>query len=92
MALGLAPLVFPRDPLPEIVASGDCGMVVEESAEALEKGLEELVANPKLREGLGKAARTAAEDRFEAKRQAEKVVAFYDQIMGVAAREGTAAS
>ncbi|MED5330168.1 MAG: glycosyltransferase family 4 protein [Planctomycetota bacterium] len=92
MALGLAPLVFPRDPLPEIVASGDCGMVVEESAEALEKGLEELVANPELREGLGKAARTAAEDRFEAKCQAEKVVAFYDQIMDVAAREGTAAS
>ncbi len=77
MACGLAPLVTPRPPLPEMVQEGESGLVVEESARGLERGLERLLADAGLRERLRRGARDAARRRFDLERQAEAVTAFY---------------
>ena len=82
MACGLAAVVSPRPPLPEIVEDGVAGLVVEESARGLEQGLERLAADATLREKLRQGARDAAVRRFDLRRQAAAVTHFYEQVLG----------
>ena len=81
MACGLAPLVTPRPPLPEIVEEGVSGLVVEESARGLEHGLEHLITDSALRERLRHGARAAAERRFDLRTQAQAVTDFYGRVL-----------
>lgn len=84
MACGLAPVVTPRPPLPELVADG-AGLVVEESAAGLEQGLRVLL-DPARREALRRAARQAAVSRFDLQRQARQVTDFCAGLGEAAAR------
>ncbi|GJM21252.1 MAG: hypothetical protein DHS20C15_11670 [Planctomycetota bacterium] len=88
MALGLAPLVTTRTPLPEIVDEGNAGLVCEESAEGLVDGLLRLVSDTGLRERLGRGAATAAAKRFDGATQTAKVLEFYDELLSERARAG----
>ncbi|MCB9896897.1 MAG: glycosyltransferase [Planctomycetes bacterium] len=81
MSIGLPPLVTPRTPLPEIVEEGTAGIVVEESVEALRRGLLRLVAEPGLRERLGRGAAEAARRRFDVRTQSGLVTAFYERVL-----------
>ena len=81
MAMGLAPLVTPRTPLPEIVEEGTAGIVVQETVEALGRGLQRLVTEPGLRERLGRGAAEAAQRRFDVRRQSCLVTEFYARIL-----------
>jgi glycosyltransferase involved in cell wall biosynthesis len=81
MACGLPAVVTPRPPLPEIVEEGVSGLVVEESARGLEQGLERLLADAALRERMRQGARASAERRFDLRRQADAVTAFYDRVL-----------
>lgn len=76
MALGLAPIVTPRAPLPEIVEEGVSGLVIEESVEGLVSAMERIVAEPGLRERLRTGARDAAARRFDVRVQAAAVTEF----------------
>jgi glycosyltransferase involved in cell wall biosynthesis len=80
MALGLAPIVTPRAPLPEIVEEGVSGLVIEESVEGLVSAMERIVAEPDLRARLRAGARDAAARRFDVRVQAAAVTAF-DQAL-----------
>jgi len=79
MACALAPVVTPRPPLPEIVADGEAGLVVEESSAGLERGLLQLL-DPARRAALRAGARAAALQRFDVQRQAALVTAFYGTL------------
>lgn len=80
--MGLPPLVTPRAPLPEIVAEGSAGLVVEESSEGLLRGLTRLIDEPALRERLGEGAAAAARARFDSRIQAGKATRFYESLLG----------
>lgn len=81
MALGLAPLVTTRTPLPEIVDEGNAGLVCEETAEGLVDGLRRLAGDAGLRERLGRGAAHAAATRFDGATQTAKVLAFYEELL-----------
>ena len=81
MAMGLAPLVTPRAPLPEIVDEGTAGLVVEETVDALRHGLRRIITEESLRERLGRGAAEAARQRFDMRAQAAAVTAFYERVL-----------
>lgn len=81
MALGLAPIVTPRSPLPEVVGEGVSGLVTEESVDGLASAMERMVAEPGLRERLRNGARLAAVQRFDVRAQAAAVTAFDQRVM-----------
>jgi hypothetical protein len=55
--------------------------VVEETVEGLWRGISRLISEPTLRERLGEGASAVARARFDARLQAEKVTAFYEQLL-----------
>jgi len=81
MAMGLAPIVTPRPPLPEIIEEGSAGLVVDESSDGILQGLKRLIEQPALRERLGEGAAAAAQARFNARTLAEKTVQFYETLL-----------
>jgi len=81
MALGLAPIVTPRAPLPEVVEEGVSGLVIEESVEGLASAMERMVAEPGLRERLRAGARDAAASRFDVRVQAAAVTTFDEMLL-----------
>jgi glycosyltransferase involved in cell wall biosynthesis len=80
LACGLAAVVTPRPPLPEIVEPGLSGLVVEESARGLEQGLSQLLDAPAHLQALRHGARESALRRFDLRRQAELVTAFCQSL------------
>jgi len=80
LACGLAAVVAPRPPLPEIVEEGVSGLVVEESAQGLEQGLGLLLADPSRLEALRHGARESALRRFDLRRQADLVTRFCESL------------
>ncbi len=81
MAMGLASLVTARPPLPDIVEEGLSGLIVEESVDGLADGLSRLCAEHGLRERLRAGAADAARRRFDLRRQAAAVTAFYEDVL-----------
>jgi glycosyltransferase involved in cell wall biosynthesis len=81
MAMGLASLVTPRPPLPDIVEEGRSGLIMEESVEGLTEGLTRLAGEPALRQRLRDGALDAARRRFDLRRQAAAVTAFYEKVL-----------
>jgi glycosyltransferase involved in cell wall biosynthesis len=80
-AMGLAAIVTPRAPLPEIIEEGCSGLVAPETVEGLAGALERLVTEPALRERLRAGALDAARRRFDLVRQADVVTAFYEEVL-----------
>jgi glycosyltransferase involved in cell wall biosynthesis len=81
MAMGLAPVVGPRPPLPDIVEENTSGLVAEETVEGLCHGLQRLVKEAGLRERLGAGAARSARERFDVKRRVADVVDFYELVL-----------
>jgi glycosyltransferase involved in cell wall biosynthesis len=67
--------------LPEIVADGVSGLVVEPTEDAIEAALSRLCSDPDLRKRLGEGARHAAVERFDMDRQAGTVERFYESLV-----------
>ena len=84
MAMGLAPVVTPRAPLPDLVEHGRTGLVVPESVEGLAGALGLLAGDAARREAMRAAARAEARRRFDLEAQAREVLDFYGRVLGVA--------
>jgi glycosyltransferase involved in cell wall biosynthesis len=66
-----------------IVIPDETGILVpRRSADSLAAALEELLGNEPERRALGEAARRFAESNFDARRNAERVMAIYDDVLG----------
>lgn len=77
-----------RGMLPEIVADGETGILVEETAESFAAALVRLAKDEALRRRMAKAAREAAKERFTLGAQAERVEAIYRWVLGEGPRPG----
>ncbi len=80
-ACGIPALVSRRGALPEIVADGETGRVVDEDPDALAAAAAELLGDPGLRERMGAAARRRAERLFHPERLAEEAEALYASVV-----------
>ena len=76
-ACGLPAVVSRRGALPEIVAHGETGLVVDEDPEALARAWEALLRDDARRRALGAAARRRAEALFAPERFAEAAERLY---------------
>jgi glycosyltransferase involved in cell wall biosynthesis len=79
-AAGLALIVSPRPPLPEIVTPGRNGLVVEESVAALSGALVELASDRQRLKALGEGSRRLAEQSFSLARQASRIEGIYERL------------
>ena len=77
MALGIPPLVSPVGMNTEVVQDGQNGYVCDTPAE-WEQRLRELLANPQLRERLGRAARATVETRYSVKANLANFLGLFD--------------
>lgn len=77
MALGKPALVSARGLLPHLVEDGRCGLVAEETPEALSQALLKLARNRGLRERLGRNAALRAREQFNVERQVEAIANLY---------------
>jgi glycosyltransferase involved in cell wall biosynthesis len=69
--------------VPEVVADGETGLLVEPGdAEALAAALDTLLANPERARELGEAGRNRARERFSVARMAERTLALYEDVSG----------
>lgn len=82
MAASVAVVASRVGGIPEIVAEGRTGMLVEAppSVAALAAALEPLLVDAGLRQRLGVAGRERFEEEFSARRWAERLRSLYDQV------------
>jgi glycosyltransferase involved in cell wall biosynthesis len=81
-AAGLPAIGSDHSGIPEAIVDGQTGLVVPEGdAAALAAAIGRLLAEPRLRDAMAKAARTLAEGKFDAKRQAALLEAHYDRLL-----------
>lgn len=80
-----------RGMLPEIVADGETGVLVEETAESFGAALVGLAKDEALRRRLGRSARETARARFSLPQQAARVEAIYRWVLGKGERPPTVA-
>ncbi len=80
-ACGIPAITSRRGALPEIVADGRTGRVVDEDPEALASAAAELLADADLRARMGAAARHRAERLFTPERFAEEAQALYASVL-----------
>jgi len=82
MALGKPVIAARRGMLPELVADGETGLVVDDTSENLAGAIVRLARDRDLRRNMGLAARRAALERFDPARQAERVELVYRKLLG----------
>ncbi|HEU4394357.1 MAG TPA: glycosyltransferase family 4 protein, partial [Planctomycetota bacterium] len=82
LACGVPVVSTRRGMLPEIVADGRTGILVEETAESFAAALVRLAKDEALRRRMAKSAREAATERFTLGAQAERVEAIYRWVLG----------
>ena len=82
MALGVPIVCTRRGMLPEIVADGESGILVDETAESLGNALAALARDEALRKRLARGAREAAKARFDLPAQAARVEKAYEWVLG----------
>jgi glycosyltransferase involved in cell wall biosynthesis len=71
--------------IPEGIADGQTGfLAAEKDPEALARRMAELLDDPALRLRMGIQARAFVEERFDIRRQTEKLEAFYDGLLRAA--------
>ncbi len=81
MAMGKALLVSRRGILPELVAHGECGLVVDELEEELAAGLVQLARDGVLRDRLGASARRRILAKYSLTEQVSLTAALYDRLI-----------
>jgi glycosyltransferase involved in cell wall biosynthesis len=79
-ACGLPAVTSRRGALPELVAGGETGILVEETPESLAAAWQELLENPQRRAAMGRAARARAEREWSPERLAARVDALYAAV------------
>ena len=79
-ACGLPAVTTRRGALPEIVAEGETGLLVDERPEALAGAWQALLGDDALREKFAIAARRRAESEFSRERLVERVDALYASL------------
>lgn len=81
LAMGRPMVVADRGMLAEIVTHNETGLVCDGSPGALLQAMETLAKDRVRRLELGRAARRMAENRYSLTRQAEAVIAIYEEIL-----------
>jgi glycosyltransferase involved in cell wall biosynthesis len=76
-ACGIPAVTSRRGALPEIVAAGETGLLVDEDPEDLCAAWQELLTDSERRARMGRAARQRAERCFDPARLAEEVESLY---------------
>ena len=76
-ACGIPAVTSRRGALPEIVADGETGLLVDEDPEALCAAWQELLTDSERRARMGRSARQRAERCFDPARLAEEVESLY---------------
>jgi glycosyltransferase involved in cell wall biosynthesis len=76
-ACGIPAVTSRRGALPEIVADGETGLMVDEDPEALCSAWQQLLVDAELRARMGRAARQRAERCFDPARLAQEVESLY---------------
>jgi glycosyltransferase involved in cell wall biosynthesis len=75
--------------IPDVIAHGQCGLIVEKGdVGALASAIERLANEPQLRREMGDAARKRARDRFDVRRYAAEVAALYRKELEAARARG----
>ena len=82
LSCGVPVVSTTRGMLPEIVADGETGILVDETAESFSGALVRLAKDGAIRRRMSKAAREAATERFTLAAQAERVEAIYRWALG----------
>lgn len=78
MAAGRACIGFDAGPVPEVIAHGQSGLVVEpRSPEALASAMQTLLADPERCQAMGQAGRARVYERFHADQAANRLAALY---------------
>jgi glycosyltransferase involved in cell wall biosynthesis len=80
MAMGIPAIASRRGVLPEIVADGSTGTLVDETEESLAAALIDVDRNPPVWRARGEAARTRALEQFPLDRLATELDVLYDRI------------
>ena len=83
MAMGKPVIVADRGMLPELVENGISGQVVKDTPQELARAVLQLLRNPGLREGMGRAAFEKARRDFRPERQTEEVESFYREMISL---------
>lgn len=85
MVAGLPVIASDNGGIPETVRSGIDGILVKPGdAEALAGAVLKLASDPLLRKAMGQAARESCLQRFGSENVTEKIVQFYEEILGAA--------
>lgn len=79
-ACGLPAVTSRRGALPEIVADGETGLLVDETPQALAGAWQQLLEDRERRLAMGRAARIRAEREFGPRRLVERVDALYAEL------------
>lgn len=82
MALGIPAIASRRGVLPELVADGETGVLVDEDPHALARALADVAREPERWRALGVAARKRALERHPVHRHAERLEALYLRLLG----------
>jgi len=80
MAMGVPVVAARRGMLPELVADGERGLVVDDSPEALADAILRMAHDPERRAAMGQRARRYALEQFSLERQAEAVGRLYREL------------
>lgn len=82
MTCGLPVVAARVGGVPEIVSEGSTGLIVEPGRpEALADGLERLLADPDLRQAMGREGRRVARERFTVEGMADATAAVYQDLL-----------
>ncbi|HUT33434.1 MAG TPA: glycosyltransferase family 4 protein [Planctomycetota bacterium] len=81
MAMGVPVISSRRGMLPELVADGDRGVLVDDTPEELAGAIVALARDPERRQALGRRARQYALEHFSLERQAEVVGGVYAELL-----------
>lgn len=83
MAVGMPVISTKCGAIPEIVTSGEDGILVDPGDDiALVSAIERLLVDPALRERLGRAARTSVEKRFDVRFSAGRMAGWFGYSAG----------
>jgi len=86
MAMGLPVIASRRGMLPELVADGERGLVVDDTPDQLARAIVALAREPERRRAMGQAARLFAPENFSLDRIARDIGRFYHHIAALGKR------
>ncbi|HZL70868.1 MAG TPA: glycosyltransferase family 4 protein [Planctomycetota bacterium] len=81
MAMGKPVIGARRGMIPELVDDGRSGLVIDDTPENIALAIERLAASRDERREMGKSARARAVEGFDIRRQADAVIASYEETL-----------